>query len=136
MTVDEMSMQAIKAYLHDHPDEIERVLSHNSSYVFFRALPAAGGPLGCFGVPVTAGETSRDLHEWSGAYSHEARHFVGDIHVEAGGAQIRHDSGQLSFSHRCSVREGKGAQSEVALDASVQHEGAGDVAGAGSVQEA
>lgn len=57
MTVDEMSMQAIRAYLHDHPDEIERVLSHNPSYVFFRALPAAGGPLGCFGVPVTAGRS-------------------------------------------------------------------------------
>jgi membrane-bound lytic murein transglycosylase A len=57
MTVNEMSMQAIKDYLHDHPDEVERVLSHNPSYVFFRPLPAEGGPLGCFGVPVTAGRS-------------------------------------------------------------------------------
>jgi membrane-bound lytic murein transglycosylase A len=57
MTVDEMSMQAIKTYLHDNPDEVERVLSHNPSYVFFRPLTAEGGPLGCFGVPVTAGRS-------------------------------------------------------------------------------
>lgn len=57
MTTDEMSMQAIQRYLHDHPEEVERVLSHNPSYVFFRPLPSEGGPLGCFGVPVTAGRS-------------------------------------------------------------------------------
>ncbi len=57
MTVDEMSMQSIHAYLEDHPDQLERILSHNPSYVFFRPLPATGGPLGCFGVPVTAGRS-------------------------------------------------------------------------------
>ncbi len=57
MTVDEMSMQAIQDYLSDHPAELERVLTHNPSYVFFRPLPAEGGPLGCFGVPVTAGRS-------------------------------------------------------------------------------
>jgi len=57
MTVDEMSMQGIQTYLGEHPEEIERVLSHNPSYVFFRELPAEGGPLGCFGVPVTAGRS-------------------------------------------------------------------------------
>ncbi len=57
MTPDEMSMQAIKAYLHAHPEEVVRVLSYNPSYVFFRSLPAEGGPIGCFGVPVTAGRS-------------------------------------------------------------------------------
>jgi len=57
MTVDEMSMQSIHAYLEDHPEQLEQILSHNPSYVFFRPLPATGGPLGCFGVPVTAGRS-------------------------------------------------------------------------------
>ncbi len=57
MTVDEMSMQSIHAYLDEHPEELERILSHNPSYVFFQPLPPTGGPLGCFGVPVTAGRS-------------------------------------------------------------------------------
>lgn len=54
---EEMSMQAIRAYLEEHPDELRRVLSYNPSYVFFRALPADGGPLGCYGEPVTDGRS-------------------------------------------------------------------------------
>ncbi len=52
-----MSMQAIRAYLHDHPEDRVRVLSHNPSYVFFRPLEASDGPLGCYGVPVTPGRS-------------------------------------------------------------------------------
>ena len=54
---EEMSMQAIKAYLDAHPEELERVLAFNPSYVFFRPLETDDGPLGCFGVPVTAGRS-------------------------------------------------------------------------------
>lgn len=54
---EEMSMQAIRAYLRDHPNELRRVLSFNPSYVFFRPLPPADGPLGCYGQPVTAGRS-------------------------------------------------------------------------------
>ena len=54
---EEMSMQAIRAYLASHPEEVERVLSYNTSYVFFRPLESGGGPLGCYGVPVTAGRS-------------------------------------------------------------------------------
>jgi membrane-bound lytic murein transglycosylase A len=54
---EEMSMQAIRAYLEANPDELRRVLSYNPSYVFFRALPAEGGPLGCYGKPVTEGRS-------------------------------------------------------------------------------
>ena len=57
ITREEMSMQAIRAYLAEHPEEIERVLAHNPSYVFFRPLEAVGGPLGCYGVPVTPGRS-------------------------------------------------------------------------------
>jgi len=54
---EEMSMQAIRAYLEEHPEELRRVLGYNPSYVFFRALPADGGPLGCYGEPVTGGRS-------------------------------------------------------------------------------
>ena len=54
---EEMSMQAIRAYLAAHPDDIERVLGYNPSYVFFRPLLAEGGPLGCYGLPVTPGRS-------------------------------------------------------------------------------
>jgi len=54
---EDMSMQAIRGYLEQHPEELPRVLGFNPSYVFFRALPAAGGPLGCYGEPVTGGRS-------------------------------------------------------------------------------
>jgi membrane-bound lytic murein transglycosylase A len=54
---EEMSMQAIRTYLASHPEEIERVFSYNPSYVFFRPLGDVGGPLGCYGLPVTAGRS-------------------------------------------------------------------------------
>ncbi len=50
-----MSMQSIRQYLADHPDEIERVLDHNQSVVFFRKLD--GPPVGNLGVPVTPGRS-------------------------------------------------------------------------------
>lgn len=46
-----MSMQAIRKYLDDHPDDVDRVLHHNQSFVFFRFLD--GEPLGSLGYPVT-----------------------------------------------------------------------------------
>jgi len=54
---EEMSMQAIVDYLAAHPEEVRRVLDSNPSYVFFRPLPADDGPLGCYGVPLTAGRS-------------------------------------------------------------------------------
>ncbi len=54
---EEMSMQAIRAYLEENPDDLRRVLAFNPSYVFFRPLPAEGGPLGCYGEPVTGGRS-------------------------------------------------------------------------------
>ncbi|RJX36517.1 MAG: transglycosylase [Desulfarculus sp.] len=52
-----MSMQGIKAFLAAHPQQMQRVLSHNPSYVFFRPLAPTGGPLGCFEAPLTAGRS-------------------------------------------------------------------------------
>ncbi|MBF0476054.1 MAG: MltA domain-containing protein [Deltaproteobacteria bacterium] len=48
---EDMSMQAIKSYLARHPEQRERILNYNPSYVFFRQVTQ--GPLGNLQVPVT-----------------------------------------------------------------------------------
>ena len=50
-----MSMKAIRDYLKSHPEEMERVLFYNESYVFFRVVEQ--GPIGSTGVPMTAGRS-------------------------------------------------------------------------------
>ena len=57
MDLEGMSMQAIKRFLDQHPELRRRVLAHNPSYVFFRPLPAQGGPLGAYSQPLTAGRS-------------------------------------------------------------------------------
>jgi len=49
---EEMSLQSIKTYLYDHPDEIRSILKYNPSYTFFRTV--SEGPLGNIQVPLTA----------------------------------------------------------------------------------
>lgn len=51
----EMSMQRLKAYLQSHPDEVEAVLNHNPSYVFFKT--ETSGPLGAMGLDLTPGRS-------------------------------------------------------------------------------
>jgi membrane-bound lytic murein transglycosylase A len=51
----EMSMQKIRSYLHGHPEEIERILSYNPSYVFFKI--EKDGPLGSLEVKLTPGRS-------------------------------------------------------------------------------
>ncbi len=55
LTREEMSMQAIRKYLTDHPEVVEEVLSHNPSYVFFEEV--GNGPLGSLGVLLTGGRS-------------------------------------------------------------------------------
>ena len=50
-----MSMQAIREWLRAHPEERQRVLEHNESYVFFRTL--SGPPEGSLGRPLTPGRS-------------------------------------------------------------------------------
>lgn len=52
LTLEEASMQSIRAYLEAHPEGMEEIFNYNPSYVFFREVEE--GPVGCFGVPVTA----------------------------------------------------------------------------------
>jgi membrane-bound lytic murein transglycosylase A len=52
---EEMSMQKIRAYLNDHPEEVETILNYNSSYVFFKIQE--DGPLGYLEVKLTPGRS-------------------------------------------------------------------------------
>ena len=51
----EMSMQKIRSYLHEHPEEMAPVFNHNPSYVFFKLEPE--GPLGHLNVLLTPGRS-------------------------------------------------------------------------------
>jgi len=53
--LEQMSMQRIRAYLHEHPEEMETVFNYNPSYVFFKIEP--DGPLGNINVRLTPGRS-------------------------------------------------------------------------------
>lgn len=55
LTKEEMSMQAIRRYLTEHPEAVQEILNHNPSYIFFRFLET--GPVGNIGVPLTPGRS-------------------------------------------------------------------------------
>jgi len=46
----ELSLARLQRYFDEHPEEVDRVLPMNPSFVFFQE--AAGGPYGCLGQPV------------------------------------------------------------------------------------
>jgi membrane-bound lytic murein transglycosylase A len=52
LTLEEASMQGIKAWAAANPQKLREALNYNASYVFFRELPAASGPIGALGVPL------------------------------------------------------------------------------------
>ena len=51
----EISMQTIRSYLKNHPQDVETVLNENPSYVFFKI--ETDGPLGNLNVPLTPGRS-------------------------------------------------------------------------------
>jgi membrane-bound lytic murein transglycosylase A len=51
----EMSMQWIRSYLRNHPEELTDILFHDPSYTFFRVVEK--GPLGNINVPLTTGRS-------------------------------------------------------------------------------
>lgn len=56
--LEEASMQSIKAWGKNNPDQLPELLESNPSYVFFRELPdGLDGPLGSLGVPLTPGRS-------------------------------------------------------------------------------
>ncbi|HHP7237449.1 murein transglycosylase A [Longibacter sp.] len=57
---EDMSMQAIRQWMAEHPDRTDDLMNRNRSYVFFRErtdLDAGEGPIGAQGVPLTAGHS-------------------------------------------------------------------------------
>jgi membrane-bound lytic murein transglycosylase A len=64
----EISMQAIRAWLARHPDQVDEVLWHNRSYIFFREADVgdpALGPVAAAKVPLIAGRSlavDRTIH--------------------------------------------------------------------------
>ena len=60
MTLDQVSMQSIRAWLRANPGEARAVMQQNPSYVFFReirGLRPDEGPPGAFGAPLTPGRS-------------------------------------------------------------------------------
>ena len=51
----EMSMQKIREYLRDHPEEVDDILNYNPSYIFFKT--EEDGPLGYLEVKLTPGRS-------------------------------------------------------------------------------
>jgi membrane-bound lytic murein transglycosylase A len=54
LPLEQASMQGIKAWAQAHPESLPQALEQNPSYVFFRDLPASGGPIGALGAPLSA----------------------------------------------------------------------------------
>jgi membrane-bound lytic murein transglycosylase A len=60
MTIDQVNMAAIRAWLAAKPTRVDAVLDSNPSVVFFSEAPLADpsiGPRGAQGVPLTAGRS-------------------------------------------------------------------------------
>ena len=60
MTIDQVNMPAIRAWLAANPQRLNEVLDSNPSVVFFREAPLDDpsiGPKGALGVPLTAGRS-------------------------------------------------------------------------------
>lgn len=64
----EISMQSIRKWLAEHPDEVDEVLWHNRSYIFFKEVEVGdltSGPIAAAKVPLVAGRSlavDREIH--------------------------------------------------------------------------
>src|SRR5712691_4259162 len=54
LPLEQASMQGIKAWAAANPGKLQDALNSNASYVFFRELPASGGPIGALSIPLIA----------------------------------------------------------------------------------
>lgn len=55
ITPNHLSLQNIKKYLRQHPNELEEIFNYNERYIFFRKVEK--GPVGALGLVVQAGRT-------------------------------------------------------------------------------
>lgn len=64
LTKEEVSMQSIRRWLEENPEEAPAVLATNASYVFFQEIEGEG-PLGAEGIPITPGRSlAVDRKHW------------------------------------------------------------------------
>jgi len=54
LVLEQASMQGIQAWAEANPHKLQQAMNQNASYVFFRELPPAEGPIGALGVPLSA----------------------------------------------------------------------------------
>jgi membrane-bound lytic murein transglycosylase A len=54
LALERASMQGIKAWARERPDQLTALLNSNARYVFFREVAGTAGPSGALGVPLTA----------------------------------------------------------------------------------
>ncbi len=51
LSPEQVTMQSIRSYLEQHPDQQHEIFGYNPSYIFFRLV--SEGPIGSIGVPIT-----------------------------------------------------------------------------------
>ena len=54
LSLETVSMQSIKKWLYDHPNEAQNIMNQNQSYVFFREQNAQNDTLGAMNIPITS----------------------------------------------------------------------------------
>ena len=54
LSLEQASMQGIKAWAEANPRKLRDALDSNPSYIFFREMPEGDGPIGSLGAPLTA----------------------------------------------------------------------------------
>lgn len=52
---DKVGAKRIQDYLYEHSDKRNEVFAYNESFIFFKEIKGAGGPIGAENVPLTAG---------------------------------------------------------------------------------
>jgi len=126
----EMSMQKIRSYLREHPEDVEDVLNYNPSYVFFKI--EEDGPLGCLNVKLAPGRSialDRRIFPPSGlAYIETQKPVIdgaGEIHewIDFSRFVLNHDTGgAIRGPGRADLFWGNGIYAEIAAG-HMQHTG-------------
>ncbi len=116
MTVEEVTMQTIRAYLNANPEAVRPLLNSNPSYTFFRLVDE--GPLGNIQVPLTPGRSlaldHRLLPKGSLAYIETEATLFGDSATQPlRRFMLVQDTGGAIRGHgRADVFWGKGMKAE------------------------
>lgn len=126
---DELSLQAMIQFFHDHPEQVQPYCWRNERYVFFREAP--GGPFGSINVPVTSLRTIATDKE---VFPRACLAFVDTQIPNRTEGQVRSvpfqtfmldqdTGGAIRAAGRCDVFMGVGPEAE-ALAGRTGHEGA------------